>query len=222
MSLVYVLLGPPGCGKGTQAAMLKTKLSSVASISTGDMLRASISKGDNLGLKIKSVVESGHLVSDDLMLNVVRQSIEEAVNNQLSVILLDGYPRTLVQGQQMDSILSDMKDKASFAGAINFGINHEILIKRLSGRWICKNCGAIFNEYYKAPIKEGVCDICSSPLFKRKDDNADVVESRLKVYEENTFPLIKFYQDKNCLYSVDAEKSEEDLAQDIINILKKR
>ncbi|MBI2133815.1 adenylate kinase [Candidatus Woesearchaeota archaeon] len=196
-----VLLGAPGVGKGTIASLLSKKYG-LPHISTGDIFKGAIRKGDELGLRVKSIVESGNLVPDELVNQVVRKRLlqEDASKG----FFLDGYPRTVEQANAMD--------KFSKPDAIlNLNADRKTIIKRLSGRRVCTGCGAIYHIRYSQPKKEGICDSCKGKLIKRKDDDESVIANRLDVYENQTKPLIEFYNKRKSYFEIDSNYEMEDI-----------
>lgn len=198
-----IFLGAPGSGKGTQAAMLAKELVSPA-ISTGEVLRKEVERQSEIGKLAKSYMNSGQLVPDEVVVGIIKGRIAEP--DCQKGFILDGFPRNMNQAIVLDEMLSSLNKKIEMV--FNFEVGEEILIKRISGRFSCKGCGAVYNRYFKLPVKEGVCDNCGSDDFEsRSDDNEATVKNRLKVYRESTFELIGYYEKKNLLLSVDAVKS---------------
>jgi adenylate kinase len=198
-----IFLGAPGSGKGTQAAMLAKELVSPA-ISTGEVLRKEVERQSEIGKLAKSYMNSGQLVPDEVVVGIIKGRIAEP--DCQKGFILDGFPRNINQAIVLDEMLSSLNKKIEMV--FNFEVGEEILIKRISGRFSCKGCGAVYNRYFKLPVKEGVCDNCGSDDFEsRSDDNEATVKNRLKVYRESTFELIGYYEKKNLLLSVDAVKS---------------
>ena len=195
-----VLLGPPGAGKGSLAGLLKEKYS-LAHISTGDMLREEIKKGTALGLEIKSIIAKGVLVSDELVTKLVEQRLlhDENLKNGY---MLDGFPRTVKQAQDLDLILA--KAKASLDFALDMEASPETLLNRLTGRRVCRKCGALFHTIYKQSLKSGVCDLCGGELYQRADDNEETIKERMQVYQTSTQPIIDYYGKQHKLKTVNA------------------
>ncbi|MBT4539910.1 adenylate kinase [Candidatus Woesearchaeota archaeon] len=192
-----ILLGPPGSGKGTQANMLKEKYD-IPHISTGDILRAEIKKKSKLGLKTKKIMDSGKLVNDNIVLGIIDKCIE---TGECKIgFILDGFPRTIVQAESLKQSLEKRKIKLN--KVINIIVSDEEVVKRISGRWTCKNCGDIFNTYTKPEQEKGKCDKCSGKLYQRNDQKEDVVRDRLKVYKKQTQPLIDFYKKEGNLVDI--------------------
>ncbi len=200
----YIFLGPPGAGKGTMAALLAEKYG-FAHISTGDILRAELKAGTELGRKAKSFIDQGQLVPDEVVAAIVsgRLAAPDVRNHGF---ILDGYPRTVVQAELLDAALAD--NGLALDAAVLFNVGRELLLKRLTGRRICRECGAVYHVLFNPPKTEGVCDKCGGPLYQRSDDQADTVEERLKVYETQTAPLIAFYRNRNLLVEVPGDKEK--------------
>ncbi len=201
-----VLLGAPGVGKGTVASMLAKK-HNLPHISTGDIFKQAIRKGDSLGLKVKSIVESGNLVPDELVNEVVEKRLSE--KDAEKGYFLDGYPRTVEQAKAMDAFAKpDL--------ILNFNADRDVVIERLSGRRVCTNCGAIYHVKNNPPKKEGICDNCNGKLIKRKDDDESVISNRLDVYERQTKPLIDFYNKRKTYVEIDSNYGMDEIEK-IIN-----
>lgn len=211
-----VLLGPPGAGKGTQAKILAEKYNA-EHISTGDIFRELIKKNSPLGLKIKGYVESGELIPDEIVVEVVADKIKELGSDK--GFILDGFPRTLRQAEALDSTLNGAG--ISIDKVFYFDTSEGIIIKRLSGRRICRNCGANYHLVNMPPKKNGVCDICGGELYQRNDDKPDTIHNRLKVYREQTVDLIDYYKDKDLLEAVNGDLSRDDTFSVIEAILSK-
>ncbi len=200
MNLIF--LGAPGAGKGTAAEGIAEKYS-FASISTGAILREAIKNGTELGLKAKSIIESGELVPDDVIINIVKERIK--ADDCKGGFILDGVPRTLEQASMLDE-LGVVIDKV-----IQFDIEAQIVIDRLTGRRVCVDCGDTFHIESKPPSKDGICDRCSGHLIVRKDDEPQTIKERLRVYEELTKPLTDYYTKTGKLIHIDASKSIDDI-----------
>jgi adenylate kinase len=212
--LVIILLGPPGAGKGTHAVELSRKLN-IPHISTGDLFRENLSNKTDLGLKAKSFMEKGQLVPDEIVNEMLNDRISK--NDCKNGYILDGYPRTLEQAKSLEKVVSKTK-----IVAINLNINDKPLVERITGRLMCKNCGSPFHKKFLPPKKEGICDYCQGELYQRKDDTEEVVKERLKVYHEQTQPLINYYKEKgNVLYEVNAAESKEVVFNSLVNTIKK-
>lgn len=209
-----VMLGAPGAGKGTQAKMIADKYG-VPHVSTGDIFRANIKEGTDLGKEAKSYMDKGLLVPDELTVKILldRVSKEDCANGYV----LDGFPRTIPQAEVLDEALSKLGDKIDYA--INVDVPDENIITRMSGRRACLKCGATYHIEHIPPKKEGICDRCGSELILRDDDKPETVKNRLDVYHKQTQPLIDFYQNKNVLKSVDGTQDMKDVFASIVNIL---
>jgi len=195
-----VLLGPPGVGKGTLADHLKEKYH-LAHISTGDMLREETKKGSALGLEIKSLMEKGALVSDELVTKLVVQKVEHGLDLSQG-FMFDGFPRTVAQAQDLDRILDRVKAPLDFV--VSMEADLKVLLGRLTGRRVCRKCGALFNVTYKPSRKPGICDVCGGELYQRGDDNEKTIQSRMQVYLESTEPIINYYAQQHKLKKLNA------------------
>lgn len=212
-----ILLAPPAAGKGTQAEVLKDYYN-LNHISTGDLLRNAASVEDDFGKNLKKMLESGELVSDDIVLEVLNKYLKTLSDMNL---LLDGFPRNLYQASKLDEILEENNSQVDYVFLLNVPKN--ILLDRITGRRLCKSCGKIYNVNIESvkPKKENVCDECGSILTQRTDDNSETFEIRYKEYQEKTEPLIDYYRNKNVLYEVDSSVSKEDTFEQIKNIINK-
>ena len=209
-----VLLGPPGAGKGTQAAKVIEKYN-VPHISTGDIFRANIKEGTELGKKAKGYMDEGKLVPDELVVNLVTDRLQK--DDCKEGFLLDGFPRTIFQAEQLDKFLSDNGQKLDIV--LNFKVRKDVLVERIAGRRVCKSCGASFHVVNVPPKKEGICDACGGELFQRKDDNRETVENRINVYESETAPLIGYYEKQNVLVDFDGEKTHDEVFADVVKAI---
>lgn len=203
-----ILLGPPGAGKGTQAEKI-VKVHDVAHISTGDILRANVKSGTELGLKAKSYMDSGKLVPDQVIVDMMRQRLVE--EDCRKGFLLDGFPRTVPQAEALDQLLDELK--LVLDGVILLDVDDDTVVKRLCGRRMCRGCGKIFNVSFKPSAKGDFCDECGVELYQRDDDREEVIRSRLAVYHEQTAPLIAHYESRGQLHSIDAVKGDDVLSQ---------
>ena len=208
---VLILLGPPGAGKGTQARMLEDKFGLVQ-LSTGDLLREAVAAGTEAGLAAKAVMESGELVSDGIVIAILRDRMAEP--DCAKGVILDGFPRTTVQAEALDGLLASADQKIS--AAISLEVEDAGMVTRISGRYTCAGCGEGFHDTFKKPAVEGKCDKCGHTEFKRRaDDNAETVASRLAAYHAQTAPLIDYYQTQGMLKGIDAMGQIDQIASDL-------
>ncbi len=214
--MIFILLGPPGAGKGTYSQKLIQKFN-IPQISTGDILREAVKGKTELGMKAKDYMDKGLLVPDDVIIGIVEDRIKEP--DCKNGFLLDGFPRTVEQADALEYILN--KNKLKLDVVINIIVKNEILFKRLTGRRLCKKCGANFNIYTLQPQKEGICDRCGGELYQRNDDKPETIEKRLLVYARQTAPLIEYYNKKNILKEIEAsEGTIDEIVQKIEDILR--
>lgn len=212
-----MFLGAPGAGKGTQAKILEKKYNA-AQIATGDILRKSIEAGTALGLKAKGYMDAGKLVPDDLMIDLIRERFKSPDMSENWI--MDGFPRTVAQAQAFDNLLSDLNLKLDCV--IEVDVERDLLVKRITGRRVCRNCQAPYHILFNLPKVEGVCDYCgSTDIYQRADDKEDVVVNRLKVYDEQTAPLIEYYKSKNLLHRMDGNVPVEDVTEKIVEVIDK-
>jgi adenylate kinase len=203
-------MGPPGAGKGTQAEKL-VELYQIPHLSTGDMFRKAQKEGTELGLKAKSYMDQGQLVPDEVTVGIVKERLAE--DDCKGGFLLDGFPRTVQQADALDGILVELD--LALDRVVNIEVDKAFLVDRLTGRRVCRACGATFHVTNKAPKVEGVCDKCGGELYQRNDDKVETVSNRLDVYAAQTAPLIEYYQSKGIMSSIDGSKSMEDVLADI-------
>ena len=194
-----VMLGAPGSGKGTQSQKLVTKYS-IPQISTGDLLREAVVSGSELGLQAKITMDAGQLVSDELVLGIIRERLRQP--DAAKGFILDGFPRNLAQAKALNVMLEEMGKPLQ--ATMLMDLDSDILMQRLTGRLTCSRCGSVFNFYTSPPIIENVCDKCGAKLHRRTDDTEATIENRLKVYESSTRPLVDYYSEHGILYTVDA------------------
>ncbi|HEY3273508.1 MAG TPA: adenylate kinase [Methanocella sp.] len=211
-----VLFGPPGAGKGTQAKFLSEEFN-IPHISTGDILRENVKKGTALGMKAKSYMDKGELVPDQLLNDLVRSRLEEPDTKK--GFLLDGYPRTIPQAKALDDIMDDMNRKLS--AVVNIDVGTNALIKRLSGRRICRSCGASYHVSFNAPKVKDICDTCAGELYQRADDTEEAIKNRLAVYKKQTQPVLDYYKKKGVLVDIDGDREIEEVKADVIRALEK-
>lgn len=209
-----IMLGAPGAGKGTQAKMLADKYA-IPHISTGDIFRANIKNGTELGNKAKTYMDQGLLVPDELVVDLVVDRVKQ--DDCKKGYILDGFPRTIPQAESLDAALAELGDKVDYA--VNVEVPDENIIIRMSGRRACVACGATYHIVHIPTKVEGICDRCGNKLILRDDDKPETVEKRLKVYHEQTQPLIDYYNGKGSLVEVDGTKDMNDVFEDIIKIL---
>lgn len=212
-----ILMGPPGAGKGTQAADLIERYV-IPHISTGDMFRAAIKAGTTLGLKAKEYMDAGSLVPDEVTIGIVAERLAEPDCNK--GFLLDGFPRTVAQADALDKILVDLK--MTLDGVINIEVDEEKLLQRLTGRRICRKCGATYHMVFNPPADENTCDKCGGELYQRSDDNLETAKNRLQVYNDQTQPLIDFYRVKGLLREINGDQEIAKVLQDIVEALESR
>ncbi|WP_171207657.1 MULTISPECIES: adenylate kinase [unclassified Ruegeria] len=212
---VLILLGPPGAGKGTQARMLEDKFGLVQ-LSTGDLLRAAVAAGTEAGQAAKAVMEAGELVSDEIVIAILRDRMAEP--DCTKGVILDGFPRTTVQAKALDDLLATSGQKVSTA--ISLEVEDAEMVTRISGRYTCAMCGEGYHDTFKIPAVEGKCDNCGGTEFKRRaDDNAETVAARLVAYHEQTAPLITYYDAQSVLKRTDAMGQIDDIARDLEEIV---
>jgi len=202
-----ILLGPPGAGKGTIAKALM-QLDGSVQISTGDILRAAIAEGSDLGKQVEAAMAAGNLVTDKLIMDIMEQRLQQEDCQQ--GYLLDGFPRTIPQAEALKALLARMGEKLDCALELN--IPREVIIDRLTTRRTCTNCGAIYNVKSKPPKVDGICDVCGNAIVQRADETQEAIENRLQVYNEQTAPLVDFYRNEGLLVSVPTSDLEPVLA----------
>jgi len=208
-----ILMGGPGAGKGTQANPLVERFH-FPHISTGDMFRAAIKEGTALGLKAKSFMDAGGLVPDEVTIGIVEERLAQP--DCKDGFLLDGFPRTLAQGSALADILDRLGMKLD--GVINIEVAEEVLIPRLTGRRICRQCGSSYHMVFNPPKQEGVCE-CGGELYQRSDDTVETAKNRLNVYNSQTEPLIAFYNEKGLLKRINGDQPIDQVFQDILKVL---
>jgi len=201
-----LIMGPPGAGKGTQAAKIISKYQ-IPHISTGNMFRQEIKEETALGKNAKEFINKGLLVPDEITNSIVRERL--MYDDSKKGFLLDGYPRTVAQAVSLDEILFDFNMKMD--AVLNIVVRHSLLIDRLTGRRICKECGNTYHLSFNPPKEEGVCDKCGGELYQRKDDSSETVESRLVVYNNQTKPLLNYYIAQGNLYNINGEQDIDEV-----------
>jgi adenylate kinase len=207
-------MGLPGAGKGTQAEKIVEKYE-IPHISTGDMFRAAMKEGTELGLKAKSYMDNGELVPDEVTIGIVRERLSKG--DCKKGFLLDGFPRTVAQAEALESIMNDLGKKIDYV--IYIDVNKDLLMERLTGRRICKNCGSTYHLIFNPPKSPGKCDRCGGELYQRADDNAETVQNRLDVNLKQTKPLIDFYSEKGYLKKIDGTQEIQKVFEDIDRLL---
>lgn len=211
-----ILMGPPGAGKGTLAKQLKSSLDLVH-ISTGDMFRDNIKGGTELGLLAKSYIDKGHLVPDEVTINMLKARLAE--KDCEKGFLLDGFPRTIPQAEALEKLSKEINRPIEVV--VNLDCDNQELIRRISGRRVCKNCGAPYHVTTMKPKVEGVCDLCGGPLYQRADDNEEALKVRLDHYVKDTQPLLDFYKERGLLESFDSLKGSKELFNQVLEFLNK-
>jgi len=209
-----ILLGPPGAGKGTQAAGIAQRYG-IPHISTGDIFRKHLKEGTELGLKAKEYMNQGLLVPDSLVVALVESRLTEA--DAQKGFLLDGFPRTVVQAEALDTVLEKMN--AQLSTVINIAVDPSVLVGRAVGRRICRSCGATFHVQFNKPQTDGVCDACSGELYQRDDDTEATVGKRIQVYMDETSPLIEYYTKAGKLANIDGQQQIDTVFEDIVKAL---
>lgn len=214
MIVNIILLGPPGAGKGTQAELIIEKYN-IPHISTGDIFRAAINQGTPLGLEAKRYMDSGQLVPDEVVIGIVKERLLKDDCNK--GFLLDGFPRTIPQAESLGIFLHSIN--RNITAVINIEVDGQILLKRLTGRRICRNCAAVYHIESKPSKVSGVCDHCNGEVYQRDDDSSETVSKRLQVYQNQTEPLINYYRDKGILSSFNGTIAIKDLFNQISKVI---
>jgi adenylate kinases len=211
-----ILMGLPGAGKGTQAQKIVEEFH-IPHISTGDIFRAAMKNETEMGLKAKAYIDKGELVPDEVTNGIVKDRLAE--DDTKVGFMLDGFPRNLAQAEALDQMLADSDRKLD--AVLNIHVEPEVLVERLTGRFICRNCGATYHKLYHMPKVEGTCDVCGShDFYQREDDKPDTVKNRLDVNIKMNTPLVDYYQVKNVLHTVDGQQDIDKVYQDVQQILK--
>lgn len=210
-----VLLGPPGAGKGTLASLIKEQFK-MDHISTGDIMREEMKNQTPLGQELKGFVESGKLVPDAMVTKIVENKLirDKDKNDRY---LLDGFPRTTAQAQALDGILAKMGSPINFALYMEASL--PVIIQRLTGRRVCRKCGALYHAVNRPPKKQNVCDSCGGELYQRPDDNEETIRTRMEVYVKNISPIIDYYDKQGKLHKVDGDKAAEGILQSLVGLL---
>jgi len=196
-----ILLGPPGAGKGTQATTLAEK-TQLAHVSSGDLFRAALRDGTELGLRAKQYMEQGELVPDEVVIGMILERISQSDCEK--GVIFDGFPRTAEQAKALEQALIEKNSHIDIV--IYMTVPDDVLLKRISGRQTCKSCGAVYNVYYFPSTKEGICDVCGGELYQRSDDTIETAQNRLEVYFKQTTPLIEYYREKGNLREIDGQQ----------------
>ena len=210
-----VLVGPPGAGKGTQARFLQESFG-IPQISTGDLLREAVRKNTPLGKKAQEYMDQGNLVPDQVVTDLVAERLQLA--DCAKGFLLDGYPRTITQADALAKELQ--KRNQSLDAVVSIVVPRQALVERLSGRWVCRSCQAMYHERFNPPKSPGICDSCGGELYQRNDGKADTVNARLEVYERSTAPLLAYYQQRSLLREVNGVGTLEEVCNRLITTLK--
>ncbi len=205
-----ILLGAPGAGKGTQAEIISEKYN-IPTISTGNIIRAALKNGTEMGLKAKSYIDAGNLVPDDVVIGIIKERLAESDCD--NGYILDGFPRTIPQAQALDELGFEIDV------ALSIEVADEEIVKRMSGRRVCEKCGASYHTEYKKPAKDGICNLCGAALVIRKDDEAETVKNRLNVYHEQTEPLKTYYKTCGKLLCVEGQDKVEDTTRLVLSAL---
>lgn len=212
--LNMIIMGPPGAGKGTQAKKIIARYN-IPHISTGDMFREAMEEGTPLGLLAKKYINDGHLVPDDVTIGLVKERLSK--DDCANGYLLDGFPRTIPQAEALDKLAAEIGREISVV--ISIDTPKEELIRRITGRLVCKNCGAPYHKETRKPKVPGICDICGGELVQRPDDNKEALEVRLAHYNKQTKPLLEYYEKKGLVHTLDGKKGVDALMDDIEKIL---
>ena len=214
MTVDLVLMGLPGAGKGTQAEKIVEKYN-IPHISTGDMFRAAIKEGTELGMKAKKFMDEGQLVPDEVTIGIVRERLAKPECKK--GFLLDGFPRTVPQAEALDNILNEMNRSIDYV--IHIDVDREILMERLTGRRICRDCGATYHLVFNPPKQANVCDKCNGELYQRDDDNEETVANRLEVNINQQQPLLDYYEKKGVLKTIDGSRKIEEVFQEVDTLI---
>lgn len=209
-----VLLGPPGAGKGTQAKLLQEKFAA-CQISTGDILRKAVAERTPLGQEAAQYIDRGALVPDDVIIKLVGERLKD--RDCEAGFILDGFPRTIPQAESLDAILQQMR--LNLNRVLSVQVPRTVIIERLSGRRSCKDCGALAHVVFSPPAREGVCDRCGGQLYQRQDDEEETVANRLKVYDNQTAPLVNYYRQRNLLREIDGVGTVDEIRARVIEAL---
>lgn len=214
-NMIIILLGAPGAGKGTQSEILKDQLDMVH-VSSGDLLRENVKNNTELGKVANGYMVKGEYVPDDLIIEMITDRL--ALPDAERGVLLDGFPRTRPQAEALDAALSIGGKRVN--AALYIVVEDDVLLDRLSGRWICRNCGHIYHEKYSPPKVEGVCDVCGSELYQRPDDTRETAQKRLVVFFDQTMPIIEYYKEKGILQQVNGDQPVEVVTEALFDCLR--
>ncbi|RLF16089.1 MAG: adenylate kinase [Thermoprotei archaeon] len=209
-----IIFGAPGAGKGTQAQLLSSRLG-IPQVATGDILREAVKKGTELGRLAKQYMDRGELVPDEVVIGIVEERLKQPDCSK--GFILDGFPRTIKQAEALDRILAKLGVKLD--AVINLEVDEEEVVKRITNRRTCRNCGAVYHLIFNPPKNDEVCDKCGGPLYQRDDDKEETVRNRLRVYREQTQPLLKFYEERGLLKNVNGNLSIEEVFKEILSAL---
>ncbi|MEC8174273.1 MAG: adenylate kinase [Pseudomonadota bacterium] len=213
--MILILLGPPGCGKGTQAKRLEESRGLVQ-LSTGDMLRAAVASGSEMGQQAKKVMDAGELMPDEIMIEIISERIDQP--DCADGFILDGFPRTTPQAEALDKLLADKS--LDFGKVIELKVDEEALVERITGRYSCAKCGAGYHDKFQQPKRGGVCDVCGTTKFSRRsDDNEETVRSRLAAYNAQTAEIVPYYAAKGNLVEIDGMLDIEDVTVAIQGVI---
>lgn len=213
-SLNLILLGPPGCGKGTQAKVLSEKYN-VPHVSTGDMLRSEVRRGTELGMKAKEIMDRGELVPDSIVGSMILRRLDKA--DCARGVILDGYPRNVEQAGVLDGILAELG--RTLERVIVIEVDDDVIVRRLGGRRSCPKCGRVYHMEYNPPRDDTTCDDCDVALVQRDDDREDVIRERLRLYHEKTAPLVELYEQRGLVVRVDGNQPVEGVTEGIVEAL---
>jgi len=213
--LNLILLGPPGAGKGSQAKGLAARYG-VPHISTGDILRVAVRDKTELGVKARSYMDKGALVPDNLVVEIVAERLR--IDDCKTGFILDGFPRNILQAEAVEKMMGELGEKVD--KVVNIEVSHKEIVKRLSGRRVCRSCGEGYHIIFNPPMEDKKCDKCKGEIYQRDDDKEDTILTRLKVYEEQTAPLIDFYKKRGSLISVDGIGGFQEITEKIVNVVK--
>ncbi|CFX05050.1 Adenylate kinase/UMP-CMP kinase [Syntrophomonas zehnderi OL-4] len=211
-----IIMGPPGAGKGTQADLIKARFP-ILHISTGDMFREAVSKQTAMGLEAKKYMDAGQLVPDEVTIGVVEERLAQP--DCADGFLLDGFPRTIPQAEALDKVLAKLGKKVE--AALDISVPDQVLLERMTGRVSCPQCKTVYNTRFNPPTTVGICDKCGTGLMQRDDDKEATVKNRLKIYMEQTQPLLNYYEKQGTLRTIDGNRDPKDVFADVVLVLEK-